>query len=212
MIGCPSKQTIRAIDLDYTIFYNVIVIVGTFDTLDVLLLRYCISGRLVAISYPTSKRLRLHDLFNSSATLLKFVECCCEIEEVSFDSDDIVLTRSDIEAIASLPRLKSLNTNCRITDDAVSVLSRCKGLKLLTLGWVSFDLNNIIPTIGRNLASLDYSSSKSILETASLIVDNWDRVKSKGTKSLFGQFKVFSDSNREFSCASFEPKISYKKR
>jgi hypothetical protein len=127
----------------------------------------------VAISYPTIKRLHLNDAYDSSVTLLKFVECCRDIEELSFVdwSGDVELKRSDIEAIASLPRLKLLNTNCRITDDAVSVLSRCKGLKHLTLGWVSFDLNNIIPTIGRNLVSLDYTSSTPILETARIIVE-----------------------------------------
>jgi hypothetical protein len=68
---------------------------------------------IIATNYPTIKRLRLSDDYDSSSTLLKFVECCREIEKIFFhesSGDDILyLKRSDIEAIASLPRLKSLN-------------------------------------------------------------------------------------------------------
>jgi hypothetical protein len=129
----------------------------------------------VAINFPFIKRLRLNDHYISSAILLKFVECCREIEEISFDEgsgrDVLELIRSDIEAIASLLRLKSLNINCRITDDAVSVLSRCKGLKYLTLGCVSFDLTSILHIIGINLISLDCTSSTPVLETAGIIIE-----------------------------------------
>jgi hypothetical protein len=126
----------------------------------------------VAINYPTIERLLLSDDYDSSATLLKFVECCRGIEELSFFSDEMKLTRSDIEAIASLPRLKSLNIRCRIAEDAVSALSRCRGLKHLALGRESFDLTSILPNIGRRLVSLDYVSSTSIMGTVNFIVEH----------------------------------------
>jgi hypothetical protein len=131
----------------------------------------------VAINYPTIKRLCLYDYYDSSATLLKFVENCREIEEMSFADwsgpGDVELKRSDIEAIASLPRLKSLNIDCWIeNDDAVSILSRCRGLRHLDLWPGSFALNDILPNIGRNLVSLDYNSSTSIMETVDSIVEH----------------------------------------
>jgi Leucine-rich repeat (LRR) protein len=129
----------------------------------------------VAINYHTIKRLHLDDYYDSSTTLLKFVECCRDIEELSFtDNRDILyLKRSDIEAIASLPRLKSLNIDCWIeNDDAVSALSRCKGLKHLALVDGVFDLSHILPVIGKNLVSLDYTSSTAFLETVDAIVEN----------------------------------------
>jgi Leucine-rich repeat (LRR) protein len=83
------------------------------------------------------------------------------------------LKRSDIEAIASLPRLKSLNIDCEIADDAVSAISRCKGLKHLTLRSGSFDLTNIFSAIGGTLISLDYTSSTAFLvETVDAIVEH----------------------------------------
>jgi hypothetical protein len=117
----------------------------------------------VAINYPTITSLRLDDDYTSSVSLLKFIECCREIEELSYRDcsgrDVLELKRSDIEVITSLPRLKSLNINCRFTDNAVSVLSRCRGLKYLALGGGSIDLTSILPNIGRNLLSLEVNSS-----------------------------------------------------
>jgi hypothetical protein len=51
-----------------------------------------------------------------------FVECCRDIEELSFESDDVILRRSDIKEIDSLPRLKSLNITCSITSEALFYL------------------------------------------------------------------------------------------
>jgi hypothetical protein len=130
----------------------------------------------VAISCPMIKRLSLSDFYNSSATLLKFVECCRDIEEISFcesSGDDILyLKRSDIEAIASLPRLKSLNIKCHVADDGIDALSRCKGLRHLALWPGSFALKDIFPSIGRNLVSLEYTSSDPILETIDSIIEH----------------------------------------
>jgi hypothetical protein len=134
----------------------------------------------VAINYPSIKRLRLDDYYSSSATLLKFVECCRFIEELSFcesSGDDLKLNHSDIESITSLPRLKSLNINCLITDDDVSVLSRCKGLMHLDLWPGSSALKNILPSIGRNLVSLEYDSSTPFLETVNRIIEYCPKLK-----------------------------------
>jgi hypothetical protein len=130
----------------------------------------------VAISCPMIKRLHLDDYYDSSTTLLKFVECCRNIEEIFFREssghDIFYLKRSDIEAIASLPRLKSLNIDCEIADDAVSAISRCKGLNHLTLLSGSVDLTTIFPAIGGNLVSLEYTSSTPLLETVDSIIEH----------------------------------------
>jgi hypothetical protein len=129
----------------------------------------------VAINYPTIKRLHLDDEYSSSATLLlKFVDCCRDIEELSFVdwSGDVELKRSDIEAIASLPRLKSLNIDFEIADDAVSAISRCRGLKHLVLLRISFALNDILPAIGGTLVSLEYTSSTAFLGAVDSIVEH----------------------------------------
>jgi hypothetical protein len=127
----------------------------------------------VATNYSSIKRLSLRDIYTSSATLLKFVECCRDIKELSFSNyGGVELQLSDIEAIASLPLLKSLNIQCRIAEDAVSALSRCRGLRYLNLVRGSFDLTSILPNIGRSLVSLDYISSTSIMGTVNVIVEH----------------------------------------
>jgi hypothetical protein len=90
----------------------------------------------VAVNYTTIKILKLDDWFNTSTvTLLKFVEFCCAIEELQLIDGSIRLELkfSDIEAIASLPRLKTLTIDCRIEEVGISALSRCKGLKHLAI-------------------------------------------------------------------------------
>jgi hypothetical protein len=82
------------------------------------------------------------------------------------------LNLSYLSDIVSLPRLKSLNFNCRVAKDAISTLSRCRGLKHLALRHGSFDLNKLLPTIGRKLASLEYTSSTPFLETVEAIVEH----------------------------------------
>jgi hypothetical protein len=126
----------------------------------------------IAIVYPTIKRLRLEDSYNSSATLLKFAECCREIEELSYCDCSGSLERRDIEAIASLPLLKSLNIDCEIADDAFFTLSRCQRLRHLILETDSFDLNVILHSIGRNLVSLEYNTFTPFLEAIDAIVEH----------------------------------------
>jgi hypothetical protein len=115
----------------------------------------------VAINYPTIKRLRLEDHYSSSATILKFVECCRDIEVLSFteNSEDMYLELSDIEAIASLPLLRSLNIDCGIKNDTLDVLSRCRRLQHLALCYGQIDLTSILNDIGRNLLSLEVTFS-----------------------------------------------------
>jgi hypothetical protein len=126
----------------------------------------------VAINYPSIKRLRLDDLFNSSATIIKFVQCCRDIEDLFLNVDEMELTRSDIEAIASLPRLKSLNINCEIASGAVSALSRCRGLKHLAVdGFESFDLISILTSV-RNLVSLECIFSTPFMEAIDAIIEH----------------------------------------
>jgi hypothetical protein len=58
----------------------------------------------IPVYYPTIKRLFLCYSYNSSATLLKFVECCRYIEVLSFCSQSgrMWMSESDIESIASI--------------------------------------------------------------------------------------------------------------
>jgi hypothetical protein len=129
----------------------------------------------VAINYPTIRSLRLADKFPSSTTLLECIESCRDIEELLFcENGDLSLERGDIEAIASLPRLSSLNIYCYISSDAVAALSRFRGLKHLTIrsrGSNSFSqrLYDILPSIGRNLVSLYYTPSMPFLESDSIV-------------------------------------------
>jgi hypothetical protein len=125
-----------------------------------------------AMSCPSIKILSLYDFYDSSATLLKFVECCSGIEEltVEFIVGEFKLHQSDIEAIASLPRLKSLRLDCRIDGVAISTLFRCKGLTHLAIRSGFFDLASILSSIGRSFVSLEYNSSISCLKTVNAIV------------------------------------------
>jgi hypothetical protein len=125
----------------------------------------------VATNYPTIKRLRLVDSY-SSATLLKFVECCRGLEEVSIRdrSRELHLSHRDFKAISYLPLLKSLRIECRVTGEVDSALSKCKGLDHLSLTLGKHDLSILLPAIGRNLSSPKYTASEMSSRTVSLIV------------------------------------------
>jgi hypothetical protein len=70
------------------------------------------------------------------------IECCRELE------------LSDIKALESLPRLKHLDIrSCKMTDEAVSKLSRWRRLKHLGISW-GYGVNNVIRAIGMKLSSL----------------------------------------------------------
>jgi hypothetical protein len=66
----------------------------------------------VAIHYPTIKRLRLCESYRSSAALLKFVERCHGIEQLSFQSTSLRLWSNEMKEIVSLPLLKDLRLDC----------------------------------------------------------------------------------------------------
>jgi hypothetical protein len=131
----------------------------------------------VEISYSTIKRLHLDDYYNSSDILLKFVKCCRDIEELSFRSPGVTLSRSDIIAIASLPRLNKMRIDCWITRDAIAALSRCRGLQHLALPVGPVELNSILPSIGRNLVSLEYDTWSPCLDTVNEIIEYCPNVR-----------------------------------
>jgi hypothetical protein len=131
----------------------------------------------VALNCPMIKRLYLDDYYTNSTTLLKIVESCRDIEELSFVSDDIGLIQSDFEAFASLPRLKSLYIDCRIVGDGVTGLSRCRGLKHLALLRGSFALTSIFTSIGRKFVSLKYTTSNPYLETVYSIIEHCPNIQ-----------------------------------
>jgi hypothetical protein len=106
----------------------------------------------VATKYPTLVSIRLEAEFDSSASLLKVMAGCPDLETLFFHKNGgaLVLSRSDI---LSLRRLKSLDIDCEVEDDAVSALASCKSLKNLRV--VYYDLSEVLQVIGGNLASLE---------------------------------------------------------
>jgi hypothetical protein len=75
-------------------------------------------------------------IFDSSASLLKFVECCRGLKalEVWNEGGSLSLNLADFKAIASLPQLKLLQLEgFNISEDVISPLARCRGLKWLFL-------------------------------------------------------------------------------
>jgi hypothetical protein len=85
------------------------------------------------------------------------VECCLKVERLTFTSapDDLSnLKGSDIEALASLPRLKRLEIRGSADIDLIYSLSLLKGLRHLGMRW-SEDLEDVLLVIGRNAVSLE---------------------------------------------------------
>jgi hypothetical protein len=114
-----------------------------------------------AVKYPTLTSIRLKAKFDSSASLLKVMASCPDLEKLILRKTGgvLVLSRSDI---ISLRRLKSLDIACEVEDDAVSSLASCKSLKSLRV--VDWDLSEVLPVIGGNLVSLEIEvSSEEVL-------------------------------------------------
>jgi hypothetical protein len=108
----------------------------------------------IATNYRTLVNVKLIVMFESTASLLKIVQCCRDLERLEFgDKGNLKLKRSDILAVASLPRLKSLGIRCRLEDNSLSALVRCKGLKELRVNPLVD--RAIIAAIGRNLIRLE---------------------------------------------------------
>jgi hypothetical protein len=118
-----------------------------------------------ALNYHTLVNVKLIVNFDSSASLLKIVECCRDLMRLVFadDGGGLILERSDMLAIASLPRLKYLGIRCRLEDDALSALLRCKGMKELRIP--SLTDPSILAAIGRNLVRLNlWIPSKEVVD------------------------------------------------
>jgi hypothetical protein len=87
----------------------------------------------------------------------KFFECCLDLEEINLLCEVYhlsMLKTAELDAIASLPHLKSLNLGgCLIADDAVSPLARCKRLRHLRGDYLKIS-GELLREIGGNLVSL----------------------------------------------------------
>jgi hypothetical protein len=106
----------------------------------------------VAMKYPALTSIRLDAKFDSSASLLNVMGRCPDLEKLIYHKKggDLVLSRSDI---LSLRRLKSLDIDCDVEDDAVSALACCKSLKSLKVD--NWDLIEVLSVIGGNLIVLE---------------------------------------------------------
>jgi hypothetical protein len=110
----------------------------------------------VVMKYPTLTSIRLDAKFDSSVGLFKVVTYCPDLEMLVYHKKDgdLALSRSDF---ISLRRLKSLDVDCEIEDQASSALASCKSLKSLRV--VDWDLIDILQVIGGNLVSLEIEES-----------------------------------------------------
>jgi hypothetical protein len=118
-----------------------------------------------ATCYRTLVSVKLFAKFEASTSLLNVVECCRDLSCLVFENDGggLILDRSDILAIASLPHLKSLDIECRLGDDSHSALVKCKGLKELRMDLLIDP--TILAAIGWNLVSLVlWRPSKEVLD------------------------------------------------
>jgi hypothetical protein len=110
----------------------------------------------IAAKYPTLTSIRLEAEFDSSDGLLKVMGRCLDLEKLFLlkKYGDLVLSRSDI---LTLRRLKFLDIECDIENDADSALSSFKSLKSLRV--FVWDLSEVLPSIGGNLVSLEVEVS-----------------------------------------------------
>jgi hypothetical protein len=120
----------------------------------------------LSTNFRTLTSVKIIAKLDSSASLLKVVECCLDIERFSFgdEGDLLILNRSDMLAIASLPRLKSLDIGaCNLAVDASSALVRCKGLKEFRIP--SLADPTILAAIGMNLVWMNlWNPSKEVVD------------------------------------------------
>jgi hypothetical protein len=114
----------------------------------------------IASNYRTLINLNLRECCVSSTNLLKIVECCPYVEKIAFYSHHPSdLKRSDIEALASLPNLTSLDIRGYAVIKVLSSFVLLKGLKNLGMRWLE-GLSDVLPIIGRNLLSFDVRYSE----------------------------------------------------
>jgi hypothetical protein len=89
---------------------------------------------MIAMKGRSLKNVTLYAYFESCESIHKIVESCRDLEENTLGdyAPHHPLKTSEFLAIASLPRLKSLDLNyCLIGDGALSPLAKCKGLRHL---------------------------------------------------------------------------------
>jgi uncharacterized protein YlzI (FlbEa/FlbD family) len=117
-------------------------------------------------SCRTLKGIHLFAEFDSSAVLLKSIECCRDLEYLGFgdQTGELVLEKSDILAISSLHQLSSLKIyGCDISDGAASALSKCRGLKELRMCYLAD--TTVLLANGRNLVILNlWEPSKEVVD------------------------------------------------
>jgi hypothetical protein len=102
---------------------------------------------------PSLRDVYLFAPFDSTISLLGLIESCPDLASFTlFDYGSLMLSKSDMKAIASLP-LTYFDTNCKITADAIPLLSNCKSLRHIVLD-IHVDLSKLLPAIGRTLVSL----------------------------------------------------------
>jgi hypothetical protein len=103
--------------------------------------------------------------FESSAPLLKAVKCCRDLKSIEIDNEggELMFDRTDILAIASLPRLEIQKFyKCDMDEDSYSALARCEGLNTL---WIhSLTDPAVLSAIVRDLVNLDlWGPSKKVV-------------------------------------------------
>ena len=112
----------------------------------------------VALNCQSLTSLDITAYIESFQGILKIVDGCRDLETFKLRGyfTRLELRLDEFKAIASLPRLKSLNlTNCSFGEGALSGLAGCRGLRRLALENVSRGLGNVLPAIGARLYSLD---------------------------------------------------------
>lgn len=117
----------------------------------------------IAENYPSLKSLDLSARFQSTTSLHQIVKYCLGLESFSFrilgGIVNLQLDYADIEALASFPRLKSLDIRfCTIEEGADVALGSARKLNRLGIGWKE-SLGSVFEVIGGNLASLDLRSA-----------------------------------------------------
>jgi hypothetical protein len=110
----------------------------------------------IAMRCRSLKSIHLYAYFESWDSIHKVVEYCQDLKDFNIRdfSRRLPLKKSEFVAIASLPRLKSLDLNyCLIGDGALSPLAKCKGLRHLCGRNIKFS-SDVMRAIGGNLKSL----------------------------------------------------------
>jgi hypothetical protein len=111
-----------------------------------------------------SAKVLLSKVIHSSINARLLLLCIVKSIEIDNEGDELMFERSDILAISSLPRLESLKIyGCGMTEEAHSVLVRCKGLNTLFFPFPADPA--CLAAIGRKLVSLGlWAPSKEIVD------------------------------------------------